>query len=98
MDVKTLYSSIPYSDGINACEIFMTENGVPSMEISNITKIIDFLLTHNYFEFNDESHIQAHGTAMGKKWPPRMQTYLCGILKNICWIIALTNLFYIYVI
>ena len=37
------------------------------MEISNITKIIDFILTHNYFEFNDESYIQTHGTAMGEK-------------------------------
>ena len=97
MDVKTLYSSIPHSDGIKACKIFMIENGFTSLEISNITKIIDFILTHNYFEFNDKSYIQTHGTAMGKKWPPHMQTYLCGTVKNISWIIAQTNLFYIYV-
>ena len=53
MDVKTLYSSIPHSDGIKACETFMIENGSPSMEISDITNIIDFIFTHNYFEFND---------------------------------------------
>ena len=41
MDVRTLYSSIPHSDGIEACEIFVIENGFTSMEISNITKIID---------------------------------------------------------
>ena len=55
MDVKTLYSSIPHSDGIKACEICMIENGLSSMEISYITKIIDLILTHNYFEFNDKS-------------------------------------------
>ena len=64
MDVKTLYSSIPHSDGIKACEMFMIENSFTSMEISNITKIIDFILTHNYFEFDDKCYIQTHGTAM----------------------------------
>ena len=98
MDVKTLYSSIPHSDGIRACEIFVIENGLTSMEISNIAKIIDFILTHNYFELDDINYIQPHGTAMGTKMTPHMQTYLCGTLKNICWIIAQTNLFYIHVI
>ena len=26
-DVKSLYSNIPYSDGINACDHFMSEGG-----------------------------------------------------------------------
>ena len=65
MDVKALYSSISHSDGIKACETFMIENGFPSTEISSITKIIDFILTYNYFKFNDESCIQTHGTAIG---------------------------------
>ena len=30
MDVKALHSSIPQSDGIKRCEIFMIENGFPS--------------------------------------------------------------------
>ena len=70
MDAKTLYSSIPHSDGIKACKIFIIENGFPSMEISNITKFIDFILTHNYFEFNDKHYIQTHGKAMGTKMSP----------------------------
>ena len=97
MDVKALYSSIPHSDGIKAGEIFMIKNGFTSMEIRNIIKIRHFILTHSYLEFNDECYVQTHGTAMGKKWPPHMQTYLYGTLKNFHWIIALTNLFNIYV-
>ena len=65
MDVKALYSGIPHSDGTKACEISMIKNGFPSMEISNITKIIDFISTHNYFEFNDESYVQTGRTAIG---------------------------------
>ena len=63
MDVKILYSSVPHSDGIKACDMFMIENGFPSMEMSNNTKIIDFILTHNYYEFNNKSYIQTHATA-----------------------------------
>ena len=83
MDVKALHSSIPHSDGKKACQIFVIEIGFPSMEISNIIKIMDFILTHNYLEFNDETCIHTHGTAMGEKLPPHMQTYLCGTVKNI---------------
>ena len=46
---------------------------------------------------NDKSNIQTHGTAMGKKLPPHMHTYLYGTINNICWIIAQTNLLYTYV-
>ena len=83
MDVKALCTNIPHSDGVKVCEIFMIENGIPSMEITNVTQIIHFILTHNCFEFNDESYIQAHETAMGTKWPQHMQTYLYVNLKNI---------------
>ena len=82
MDSKALDSNIPHPDGIKACEIFMIENGFPSMEINNINKITAFILTH-YLEFNDESYANTHGTAMLKKLPPHMQTYLCGTLKYI---------------
>ena len=70
MDVKALYSSIPHSDGMKACEIFMIENGFPSMEISNITNTLDFALAHNYFEISDETYIQTHETAKGTKMAP----------------------------
>ena len=43
-----------------ACKIFLIEHGFPSMKISNIAKIADYILTHKYFEFNDESYIQTH--------------------------------------
>ena len=82
MDVKTLYSSIPHSDGIKACEILIIENGFPSMEVSNITKIIDFIIRHNYFEFNDKSYIQTHGTAMGEKHFPHICKHIYVELKK----------------
>ena len=48
MDVKALCSSIPHTDGIEACENIMVENGFPFLKITNVTKFIDFILAHNY--------------------------------------------------
>ena len=83
MDVEAFYSSFPHSDGIEACKNFMIEYGFHSMEFSNITKIIDFILTHKCLEFNDEFYIQTHGTVMGSKMAHHMQTYLCRTMKII---------------
>ena len=94
MDVKTLYSSIPQSNGIIALETFLIENGFPTMEISNITKIIDFILTHNYLEISDQSYMERQWK---QKWPQHLQTFLCGTLKDVCWINAQTNHLYIYI-
>ena len=46
--------------------------GFPSMEISNITKIIDFILTNNYLEFTNKSYIQTHRSAMEIKNVPHI--------------------------
>ena len=65
LNVKALCSSNPQSDEIKACANFIIKDGFHSMEVSNITKVIDFILQHNYLKFDDESYIQTHGTAMG---------------------------------
>ena len=39
MNVKALYSSLPHSDGIKACENLVIKNIFQSMEISSIAKI-----------------------------------------------------------
>ena len=90
MDAKALYSSIPHSDGIEACKHIVIESGIPSMEISIITEIIYFILTHNYFEFIDESYILIHGTAMGKKLPHICKHIFAKLLRHLQ-VIALTN-------
>ena len=82
MDVRALYSSIPHSDGIKACEIFMIQNGFSSMEIGSITKlqILSQHTTISNLKINPTFTLMER--QWGKKWPPHMQTYLCGTLKK----------------
>ena len=66
-DVKALFCCVPHTVGMKSFDNFMIENGFHSIKICNITKIIEFILAHNYFEFNDESYIQTHGIVMDQE-------------------------------
>ena len=70
MDVTGLYSNIPHNEGIQACEIFLKENGFTETKAQDLASLIKFVLTHNVFVFNNKAFIQTQGTAMGTKMAP----------------------------
>ena len=70
MDVNSLYTNIPHTDGINACRSFLNRHTTDPALISDIPIFIDFILTHNLFKFNDDHYLQIKGTAMGFKIAP----------------------------
>ena len=70
LNVKSLYSNIPHSDGIKICDHFMSEGGKSQEARSVISKLINPVLTKNNFQFNDENYLQVLGTAMGTKMAP----------------------------
>ena len=45
LDVKSIYSNIPHSDGIKACDRFMSEGGKSQETRSVISKLINLVLT-----------------------------------------------------
>ena len=73
IDVKSLYTNIPNSEGIQACLDMLKENGMINTELCKpITDMLSLILNNNSFEFNNEHFLQIHGTAMGS---PRAPTY-----------------------
>ena len=70
LDVKSLYSNIPHSDGIKACGHFMSEGGKSQEARSVISKLINLLLTKINFKFNGVNYLQVLGTATGTKMAP----------------------------
>ena len=68
MDVNSLYINIPHSDIVEACRSFLTMNTTDQTLINDIPSLVDFILKHNLFVFDDEQYLQINGTAMGKKW------------------------------
>ncbi|KAJ7326790.1 hypothetical protein JRQ81_016549, partial [Phrynocephalus forsythii] len=61
MDVETLYTSIPHKDGLQA----ITNTIQNKKESHIITTLWDFVLSHNYFSFDNKNYLQINGTTMG---------------------------------
>ena len=70
LDVVSLYPSIPHKEGVFASEFFLNQRVDPQIPTSFLILLINFVLTHNNFVFNDENYIQLNGTAMGTKMGP----------------------------
>ena len=70
MDVNSLYTNIPHTDGINACRSFLSRHTTDPALVNDILILKDFILTHNLFKFNKDHYLQIKGTAMGTKIAP----------------------------
>ena len=62
LDVTSLYSNIPHSDGIKACEYFLNFNpegrGISTESASDL---ISTVLTKNHFQFNGGNYLPTMG-------------------------------------
>ena len=78
MDVASLYTNIPQEKGITtvceACKEFSEEH--PLTPNRNLREMLSLILQENSIQFNGKDYLQTHGTAMGRKWPWLLLTYL----------------------
>ena len=70
MDVTSLYTNIGHADGIKAMSDFLAKQDVEMSLVSDIAKLAEFILKHNFFTFDDKFYLQTNGTAMGTKMAP----------------------------
>ncbi len=74
IDVKSLYLNIPHRDGIKAVINTLYNNNAQSDEVSippeTMKDLLNIVLAHNHFQFNDTMYHQIQGTAMGTKMAP----------------------------
>ena len=81
LDVKSLYTNIPHTDGIIACRHYL-EAVYSREETTFLTKLIHSILTNNNFSFNNRHFLQTKGTAMGTKMAPSYANLLMGWLEQ----------------
>ena len=65
LDVSTLYPSIPHNDGLSALRSFLQDRRYSPVFIEGIIQLTQFVLSKNYFTFEDEIYPQKSGTAIG---------------------------------
>jgi peptide-methionine (R)-S-oxide reductase len=72
IDVTSLYTNIPNSEGISACKNLLDLHRDNSEKPSNdnIIHLLEYVLHMNNFDFNDKHYLQVGGTAMGTRVAP----------------------------
>ena len=70
IDVKSLYTNIPHTEGIQALSRVLEETNIHPMKKLLICRLANLVLTKNYFEFNKRIYRQIQGTAMGTRKVP----------------------------
>ena len=81
-DVVGLYPSIPQSEGLEILKKQYENDPIKKVSAEDISKIADFVLKNNLFEFDSKFYQQISGTAIGTKFAPRMLVSLWTILKR----------------
>ena len=69
-DVESLYTNIPLLDGIKVVRGALDKRIQKKPPTEDIIKLLEIQAYNNDFEFNNETFLQIHGTAMGKRWAP----------------------------
>ena len=70
IDVKSLYTNIPHTEGIAALNKTLDETDIHPMKKLLICRLANLVLTKNYFVFNKKPYRQIQGTAMGTRMAP----------------------------
>ena len=84
-DVISLYTNIPQDEGINTV-IHWIDNYrhiLPSYTPANsvFKRLLNFVLKHNYFIYNNSTYHQLQGVAMGTKMAPSFANLFMGKLE-----------------
>ena len=70
IDVKSLYTNIPHTEGIAALNKTLEETDIHPMKKLLICRLANLVLTKNYFTFNKKLYRLIQGTAMGTRMAP----------------------------
>ena len=82
MDVNSLHTNNPHSDEEEVCRSFLTVNTIDQTLINDIPTLLDFILKHNLFVFDDKQCLQINGTAMGTKMAPTYANIFMHYVEN----------------
>ena len=82
LDVASLYTNIPHTDGIDACTYFLAKDNDNFLSTEDISKLIKLVLESNYFQFDSDFFLQKMGTAMGSPMAPAYASLFMGKLEE----------------
>ena len=82
LDVFSVYTNIPYDEGIRACEEYLNSQESLAPPTADLCLLIRLVLSMNSFVFNDTCYVQIPGTAMGTLVAPLYPNLFQGKLEH----------------
>lgn len=82
MDVKSLYTVIPHSEGLKALRHFFDKRAYKYPPTDTLIRLAELVLTTNTFKFQDKCYTQVAGVAMGTKMGPSYACLFMGYLEE----------------
>ena len=82
MDISSLYTVIPNSEGLLALKYFFDQRTVKEPSSETLLRLAELVLTLNCFSFAGNNYKQIHGVAMGTKMGPSYANLFVGYVEH----------------
>ncbi|XP_041471891.1 uncharacterized protein LOC121421287 [Lytechinus variegatus] len=84
MDVQSLYTNIPHREGVQAIRKFLNRHAIvdETLDVDALAHMVEFILTHNHFEYDNNHYLQKQGTAMGTKMAPAYASIFMAVIEE----------------
>ena len=82
MDISSLYTVIPNSEGLQALRYFFDQRTVTEPSSETLLRLAELVLTLNCFSFAGNYYKQINGVAMGTKMGPSYANLFVGYVEH----------------
>ena len=82
MDISSLYTVIPNSEGLKALRYFFDQRTVTEPSSEMLLRLAELVLTLNCFSFAGNYYKQINGVAMGTKMGPSYANLFVGYVEH----------------
>eukprot|EP00061_Rhincodon_typus_P017449 g46150.t1 len=83
MDIQSLYTCIPYADGLKALRFFLSRRPNQSLSTDTLIRLIELVLTLNNFSFNSSHFLKTEWVVMGTHMGPNCACLFVGFMLSI---------------
>ena len=82
MDISSLYTVIPNSEGLQTLKYFFDQRTVTEPSSETLLRLAELVLTLNCFSFAGNYYKQINGVAMGTKMGPSYANLFVGYVEH----------------
>eukprot|EP00061_Rhincodon_typus_P000181 g10807.t1 len=82
MDVQSLSTCVPHTDGLKALRSFLSRRPDQSPSTDPLIRLAELVLILNNFAFNSSHFLQTKGAAMGTRMGPSYSCLFAGYVEQ----------------